>query len=146
MNCSWADSLAPTSDDINKYLIFHDKIGKKYYSLEEFSSKLVHMRNKTISLYVHKYSLSVCNATVWKSVKLLVTPTQADRAGASRNQMVRDLATRLKELYQDQWTAPDIHWTIWANQILSSESHMQEQMITQGMVPSLAHLFSSCRD
>lgn len=49
--------------------------------------------------------------------------------------------SRLKLLYENRYESADINWRLWANFILSSEPHLQDNLINRGPPPSYVHLF-----
>lgn len=73
---------------------------------------------------------------------MLLKPGTRDRGGASTTEDLLNLTRRLKEIHTYHYVAQDITWRLWANEILSSESCLQEEMI-QGPPPAkMIHLFA----
>lgn len=146
---SWHEKEFPDMDDLNKFVGFADKKpGKRVYNLENITTaNLQAWRNHPVCLYIYLYSGSVSSATLFKTVqRVLLKPKQKDRGGAPSNLVTAELSKRLKELHGHRYhTSSDIHWDLWANDLLGSEAHTQEQAINDPPPDGLLHLFTHVR-
>lgn len=143
----WHENISPKEEDMKRFILFYDSKAKRSMSLEKINSvTLSHWRKKEIWLYVHVYSMSIANLTLWRKVqKGLIEPINRDRAGASSISEMNALVGRLKEIHKLHYQSMHINWIMWANRVQSSESHLQEQMIHNPPPPDMLHLFAHAK-
>lgn len=140
----WHENISPKEEDLERFVLFYDSKAKRSSGLDKINSiTLSHWRSKEIWLYVHIYSMSIANLTLWKKVqKCLIEPLNRDRAGATNVFETNALVGRLKEYHRLHYQSGHINWVIWANRIQSAESHLQERMIHSPPPPDILHLFA----
>lgn len=143
----WHANISPKEEDMDRFVLFYDSKAKRSMGVDKINSvTLTHWRKKEIWLYVHVYSMSVANLTLWKKVqKCLLEPMNRDRAGASNTSEVNALVSRLKEVHRQNYQSQHINWLIWATKIQSSESHLYEKMVNNPPPPDILHLFAHAR-
>lgn len=104
---------------------------------------LVNWQAIDLAVYVHVYSLSMCNQAIFKKAKrALIDIQERDRAGAAANSAVRDIANRLKDIHKFNFSGSDIHWQIWANAIHATPAHLREAQMQEGPPGKIIELFS----
>ncbi|KAJ1550405.1 hypothetical protein HK096_007130 [Nowakowskiella sp. JEL0078] len=116
----WVES---DSNDIsielfNKIIILNDRIGKKQYpplKLKESALQSWHHKEE-LSIFVHMYSTSVSN-----SKKTLQT-METDKTGAAKVRIVEEMQ-------------------VWAGLILEADRPLHDEMIEEGILPSIVNLF-----
>ncbi|KAJ3222119.1 hypothetical protein HDU78_011846 [Chytriomyces hyalinus] len=69
------------------------------------------------------------SATFKKAHKKLLKPLEVDQAQAASESAFSDTVTTLKEIHGTQYIAADVHWGMWANEILSGEAHLIDHAI-----------------
>lgn len=143
----WHANLLPQEVDMDRFVLFYDVKAKRPMGLDKINSvTLNHWRKKEIWIYVHVYSMSVANLTLWKKVqKGLLEPMNRDRAGASNVSEMNALVARLKEVHRQHYQSHHINWILWATRIQSSESHLHEKMINNPPPADMLHLFAHAR-
>lgn len=110
--------------------------------------QLVNWQESEVLVYVHVYSLSLSNQALFKRAKrALINPLEKDRAGAATNAAVQEIAQQLKAIHRFNFSGRDIHWTIWANAILTAaDAHQRESMMHSGPPGKIMDLFHSAPD
>ncbi|KAJ3244987.1 hypothetical protein HDU77_009659 [Chytriomyces hyalinus] len=99
---------------------------------------------KSITVFVQKYSNAMINsATFKKAHKKLLKPLEVDRAQAASESAFSDTVTTLKEIHGTRYIAADVHWGMWANEILSGEAHLIDHAINNPPPMHLAQFFKS---
>ncbi len=91
----FAERSKPTVDELDKFVCLYDPHNSKYKSLNNLTtSNLQRWRGSCVIAYVHRYSLSMCNAKVWNAAyKALMAPARSNRAGAADTQTVFELVS-----------------------------------------------------
>lgn len=79
----WHDNEEPIEADINKFVLFHDKVSKRSTELDSVNTTTLQMwRNRCVYLYIHEYSMFVSSKGIFQTVqKQLIQPAVRDRAG-----------------------------------------------------------------
>lgn len=107
----------------------------------------VNWLNTEVIVYVHVYSLSMCNQATFKLAKKALIDVQTrDRSGAANNAVVQQYADQLKEIHRYNFSGRDIHWLIWANAILSAEAHHREAMLNEPPPGKIIEFFTRAPD
>lgn len=140
----WHERTSPNEDEMDRFVLFYDSKSKRSVALNKINTiTLNHWRSKEIWLYIHVYSTSVSNLTLWKKVqKLLIEPLNRDRAGASTICEMNVLVGQLKELHRLHYQSSHINWIMWANRIQASEPHLRETLIHRPPPADMLHLFA----
>ena len=74
-------------------------------------TKLQSMMNRSISLYIFKYSHHIVSKVNYDfAKKTLIDPVQTDRAGAATISMEHQLCDRLKLIHQQHYETFDFNW------------------------------------
>lgn len=143
----WHANVLPQEEDMERFILFYDARSKRSMTLDKVNLlTLSHWRSKEIWLYVHVYSMSIANLSLWKKVqKSLIEPLNRDRAGASTITETNALAGRLKETHRYHYQSNHINWVMWANRIQASEPHLREKLINSPPPPEMLHLFAIAR-
>lgn len=146
---SWHENEVSTFEDLSKFVGFADKKpGKRSYEFQSITtSNLQAWRNRPVCLHIYVFSSSVSSANLYKAVcKELLKPKETDRSGAPSNLITTELANRLKEINVGRYTTTsEIHWDLWANDILGSDAHIREELINGPPPASIIHLFRHVR-
>lgn len=126
----WSTKTRPDKEDIGKYVLFQDKIGKKIHKWTEVTSNTVkNWRNKEIRILIHIHSLSLASSADYEAAKSqLMTPAERCRSGAASVEVVNMLAKRMEGIYYHM-DGESIVWKTWANHILSLNPAEQEEAI-----------------
>jgi hypothetical protein len=91
-----AEAPKPTVEDIDRFVLLFDTIGKRTYAFAELTTNiLVKLRGKDCLLYVHAYGLKLGNSSMHKAMMAQFKPVSTDRAGAA------DLALQLDKVFND---------------------------------------------
>lgn len=140
----WHENISPKEDEMDRFVVFYDSKSKRSLMLNKINTTtLVHWKSKEIWLYIHIYSTSVANLTLWKKVtKTLIEPLNRDRAGASTVSETNTLVVELKAIHKKNYHSNQINWIIWANRIQASEPHLREKMIRSPPPADMLHLFA----
>lgn len=127
----WHVNISPKEEDVDRFVLFYDCKSKRSVALSKINiTTLNHWRGKDIWLYIHVYSMSVSNLTLFKKVqKVLIEPLNKDRAGASTISDMNILVGQLKEIHRFRYQSLHINWLMWANRIHASEPHLRERTI-----------------
>lgn len=143
----WHENVLPQEEDMERFILFYDSKSKRSVTVDKVNmTTLSHWRSKEIWLYIHVYSMSIANLSLWKKVqKTLIEPINRDRAGASTIAETNTLAERLQAIHQLNYQSNHINWLIWANRIQASEAHLREQLMTRPPPPDILHLFAHAR-
>lgn len=143
----WHENVSPKEEDVERFVLFYDSKSKRSVTLDKVSTTtLQHWRSKEVWLYIHVYSMSIANLSLWKKVqKMLIEPLNRDRAGATSMAEMNPLVARLKEVHRLNYQSNHINWIMWANRIQASESHLREKMINSPPPPEMLHLFALAR-
>lgn len=143
----WHVNVLPQEEDMERFILFYDSKSKRSMALDKINSiTLNHWRSNEIWLYVHVFSMSIANLSLWKKVqKSLIEPLNRDRAGASTIAEMNALVGRLKEIHRLHYQSNHINWIMWANRIQASESHLREKLIDSPPPPEMLHLFAIVR-
>lgn len=143
----WHDSISPKEEDMERFVLFYDSKSKRSCPLSKINTTtLSHWRSKDIWLYIHVYSMSVSNLTLWKKVqKSLIEPLNRDRAGASTIAEMNILVAELKEIHKLHYQSNHINWIMWANRIQASEPHLREKLVRSPPPADMLHLFALAR-
>lgn len=141
------ENIVPKEEDMVRFVLFYDCKSKRSLSLDKITEiTLNHWKSKEIWLYIHLYSLSVSNLTLWKKVvKNLIEPLNRDRAGASTVTEMNSLVAQLKDVHKFHYKSNHINWIMWANRIQASEPHLREKLIESGPPADMLHLFAVAR-
>lgn len=140
----WHENISPIEEDMVRFVLFYDSKSKRSVTLDKVNTiTLSHWRSKEIWLYIHVYSMSVSNLTLWKKVqKVLIEPLHRDRAGASAISELNVLVGQLKDAHRFHYQSSHINWIMWANRIQASEPHLREKMIHSPPPADMLHLFA----
>lgn len=140
----WNENISPKEEDMGRFILFYDTKSKRSFLLDKITeTTLNHWRSKEIWLYIHIYSLSVSNLTLWKKVvKTLIEPLNRDRAGASTVSDMNILVTQLKDVHKLHYQSNHINWIMWANRIQASDAHLREKLIKSPPPADMLHLFA----
>lgn len=140
----WHDQISPNQEDLDRFVLFYNAKSRRSVVLNKVTTvTLNHWRSKEVWLYVHVYSMSVSNLTLWKKVqKSLIEPLNRDRAGASTISEMNILVGQLKEIHRLHYQSSHINWIMWANRIQASEPHLKEKMIHSPPPADMLHLFA----
>lgn len=140
----WHVNISPKEDDMDRFVLFYDSKSKRSATLNKVTTiTLNHWRSKEIWLYIHVYSTSVSNLTLWKKVqKVLFEPLNRYRAGASTVCEMNILVDQLKDIHRLHYQSSHINWIMWANRIQASEPHLREIMIRRPPPADMLHLFA----
>lgn len=143
----WHENISPKEDDLERYVLFYDPKSKRSMTLSKINTMtLNHWRLKEIWLYIHVYSMSISNLTLWKKVqKSLIEPINRDRAGASSIAEMNLLVGQLKNIHKKNYQSSHINWLVWANRIQASEPHLREKLIHNLPPADMLHLFAVAR-
>lgn len=143
----WHESVSPKEEDMERYVLFYDTKSKRTSMLSKINTMtLNHWRSKEIWLYIHVYSTSVSNLTLWKKVqKTLIEPLNRDRAGADSISEMNTLVSKLREIHRFHYRSGHINWLTWANRIQAHEPHLRENLIRSPPPPDILHLFAVSR-
>lgn len=143
-DAQWHEKISPSEEDMDRFVLFYDSKSKRSVALNKINTiTLNHWRSKEIWLYIHVYSMSISNLSLWKKVqKALIEPLNRDRAGASTICEMNVLASQLKETHRLQYQSSHINWIMWANRIQASEPHLRDQMIQKPPPADMLHLFA----
>lgn len=143
----WHECVSPKEEDMERFVLFYDTKSKRSSILSKINVMILnHWRSKEIWLYIHVYSMSVTNLTLWKKVqKILIEPMNRDRAGASSISEMNTLVVQLKDVHRLQYQSNHINWLMWANRIQASEPHLRENLIRSPPPADMLHLFAVAR-
>lgn len=144
-NFRFAEKETPDREEIGKFIIFHDKAGKKNYSVGQLSSDLLRkFRDKHVHVMVHIYGKAVSSKPIYQKMSAaILQPVDRDRAGAHSTAMLMELADKLQEMNRTCLSGHISSFVMWANAIHAAPAGRQESM-THEMPPShLVHLFRS---
>ncbi len=143
----WHENILPQEEDMGRFVLFYDSKSKRSLTLDKINMTTIsHWRSKEIWLYIHVYSMSIANLSLWKKVqKILIEPVNRDRAGASTIAEMNTLVARLKEIHRLSYQSNHINWLMWANRIQASESHLRENLMSKPPPPDMLHLFALAR-
>lgn len=110
-------------------------------------ANLVSWRSAVVHLYVYVYSKAISSLAIFKKVKkALLDPEQTDRSGAAAIVEIQEVVQRLKEIHKYNYAGAAISWTMWANKILASESHLRDGLMHSPPPGSLIELFTRAPD
>lgn len=140
----WSSKDKPTEEDFKHFALFVS--GRRPYTVDQILDKKQHLlqswRGKEVSLFLHVYSLSVCNRSLWMKVKeALIEPTEHDRAGAATTKALQELIEKLRKEHGEFLKGHDMAWNFWANAIHSAPAHKRSALMQQPP-ESLQGLFS----
>lgn len=140
----WHENNSPKEEDMDRFVLFYDVKAKRPMTLSKINTvTLNHWRSKEIMLYIHIYSMSVSNLSLWKKVqKSLIEPLNRDRAGASTIAEMNVLVSQLKEIHKLNYQSNYINWLMWANRIQGSGAHLREKLIQSPPPADMLHLFA----
>lgn len=143
----WHENISPKEEDMDRFVLFYDSKSKRSAMLNKVNTiTLNHWRSKEIWLYIHVYSTSVSNLTLWKKVqKVLIEPLNRDKAGANAHCEINALTHQLKEIHKFHYQSGDINWCMWANRIQASEPHLRETLLRRPPPAEIMHLFALAR-
>lgn len=143
----WAETTAPTIEEIDKFLTFQDKISKRTYKPSQFIEKPEKMQKflgKEINVFVYVFSESVSSATMYDTLRVqLLKPEERDRAGAASNLAVSVLVAELKNLHKASYVSQDVNWAVWASFLFTKDALERDELKLQGPPPHLIHLFKT---
>ncbi|KAJ3241478.1 hypothetical protein HDU81_000530 [Chytriomyces hyalinus] len=98
---------------------------------------------KSITVFVQKYSNAMINsATFKKAYKKLLKPLEVDQAQAASESNFSDTVTTLKEIHGTRYVAADVHWGMWANEIVAGDAHLIDCAVNN---PSPMHMMQFFR-
>jgi hypothetical protein len=145
---SFSETTVPTRQDLERFVIIKDPISKKPNYLQHITTrKLVSWKNRELSLWVHQYSNSISNKTIFNEMKnSLFPPALTDRSGASSFVVCPGLANKLKSEYEHFYSALDIHWIAWANYIPSQAPERHDFLIKQPPPPEYLCVFGVAQE
>lgn len=142
-NFAWSADNPTDIDEIDKFIIVYDKVGRRPHKPSLISTDLLtSLRNKEVNVYFYVYSTSISTKAVYTNFKkALIDPVEKDKAAADTSQRLFEIAGKLKEHHSYHLFAGPMVWNIWANNILSQPSHSHEDLIVQHPPDHILHLF-----
>ncbi|XXQ36925.1 Uncharacterized protein PBTT_06925 [Plasmodiophora brassicae] len=137
----WSEEQ-PTAADLDHFVVVHDESAKRSYPPSRYrnSDVLNHVCGKTLTLYVHRYSLSVTSAAMFKLVSNALLQRERDRAGAASIALVDARKESLRRLHPEYF-AYDTNWLQWAAWIEAQPQQVREERAAEAPPPHLSHLF-----
>ncbi|KAJ3402191.1 hypothetical protein HDU80_005304, partial [Chytriomyces hyalinus] len=132
---AWAsDSLDHLSiNAMDRFVLFSESSNKrKPIPLAELTAALLvsWKSPKSITVFVQKYSNAMVNsATFKKAHRKLLKPLEVDRAQAASESVSSDTVARLRENHGTRYIASDIHWGMWANEIIAGDAHLIDHAV-----------------
>ncbi|XP_037040418.1 uncharacterized protein LOC119077338 [Bradysia coprophila] len=144
-NFRFAEKETPDREEIAKFIIFHDKPGKKNYSVGQMTSDVIRkLRDKHVHVLVHVYGKAISSKGIHqKMTSAILQPVDRDRAGAHSTVMLTELAKQLKEIHGHYLSGNMSSWTMWANAIHSAPANRHQSMVNELPPAHLVHLFRS---
>jgi hypothetical protein len=144
ISASWAEKEKPTREDIDKFIILQTSTSKRNIYPSQFPvDSLRASRNKTISVYIHIYSRSVCNHSIYNELKesFLINESR-NTSVAEVEQAEIELADLLRETHQHTVYAPTfMSWRSFARYIMEADASQRDTLIHQLPPHHLMHLF-----
>ncbi|XP_062563037.1 uncharacterized protein LOC134226334 [Armigeres subalbatus] len=133
----------PSFEDFDKFVLFSDKISKRYYTPSSLTSNMLHSwYNKDVNIFIYRYSVAVTSSQQWDKVKAKqLKPSNPDRSGAPSNVNLFETVAELKEAHREHYVSDDINWSIWATYILKQPEHLRTRLIASGPPDTMVRLF-----
>lgn len=138
----------PSLQNLPKFVHFYDKSLKKMVEIENVSGRiLVSWATKNIFLYIYEYSNNINNRDTFHKIKsILFRGGNRDRGGAQTNDELFKLTQNLKDIHMANYRSQDINWRLWANEILSADTYLREQLMHEPPPARLIHLFARSQE
>ncbi|XP_063702760.1 uncharacterized protein LOC134832607 [Culicoides brevitarsis] len=122
---------APTEDDMNEFVHFHNKTTKQGFVVDKLTEYLLKSwKDKDIVMYIYPYSMSVANRNLWQEASKIITePAKIDED----RQLCENVLEKLKENHFSQYgrDATDAHWRMWAKYVSSYPTSQHEKLMQE---------------
>ncbi|KAI3655993.1 hypothetical protein MP638_002016, partial [Amoeboaphelidium occidentale] len=124
---AWSSNARPSIQDMDKYITIFDPTGKKEWKISELNStRFVSFKLKAnLVLMINKYTnLLTSKSSHTQLSKDLLNPGIRDMSNAVALERNTEIVNELKQKHGMVYRAQDIHWYVWANEILSKPAEL----------------------